>query len=283
MEINNLKLYVKEFIKKIPSVLKETLSLPYAKLYVLLSVIMVSFFILITFPYEIIIRNQLQKLESSLGKELSVGNIELSLFNNSNIDSLKLILDNGTEIGCKDIDIDVSLNPYTTIIRDTLKGNIIIKNLKYSQKKSTFNCTLKSNFNLKFNTLTGFPSKGHLVLQLQNVHCDGLTIKEFDIPPVRFTSIKTNAKISGKKINIQNITLSGSDIKGSIKGSITLSKFIKNSRLNLDIKINSSSLLLENYKLLLNDMIGPDNNLKIAIKGTVAKPKIDLSNKDRIR
>ena len=114
------------------------------------------------------------------------------------------------------------------------------------------------------------------MLELNGVSVKGLTIKGFDIPPVRFKTVTADLKISGSRIDIDDVIFMGKDLKGSVKGSITLTKFIKHSKVDLDVEIDSSSALLENYKILLGDKLTSDGKLKTKIKGTLTNPRVNI-------
>ncbi|MDY6934356.1 MAG: type II secretion system protein GspN [Spirochaetota bacterium] len=279
MDLRDLEKRIIEIVKRIGLALKEALSLPYAKHYIIISILMTLFFIILTFPFDILIRNKLQEIEGSVGKGLYVGNVNFSIIDNTNIDNMTIILNDGTEINLKDIGLDLSLNPYTTLINKILKGNIVIRNIGYDAKKISLTGALKSDFHMKFNNFSDYPSRGKLIVKIEGLSVKGFTIKGFDIPPVKFTSVIAEMNIMNKRINIKDLVFSGQDLRGNIKGAITFSKFIKYSKIDLDIQIDSNSTLLDNYKILLGEMLNSENKLIISIKGTISNPKINFPEK----
>lgn len=280
MDIKDLQNIIKNIRKKSAKTLKEAVSLPYAKLYIFLSIILIFFFMMLTFPYEALIRNKLQTLESTVCRNLYIGNIDFSLINNTSIDNISFILKNGAKLNFDDIDLDISLNPFTTLMNKNLKGNMAIKKLGYAQKKISLGGNLKSDFDLKFKSLSDFPAKGYLKLDLKGVSIGGLTIKGFDIPPVSFSSVKIDAKITGKRIGIQDVSFSGKDLNGNLKGFITPARRFQNSKIDLKIMIDPASPLLDNYKVLLGNIMNSGDNIRITLRGTITNPRVDFPKKD---
>lgn len=275
MDFRISKKSIKELFKGIVSVLRETISLPNFWFYIAMAIFLTTIFIVINFPYEVLIRNQLQEFGSSIGRGLYVKNVDFRLTNPTNIDDIVLILNDESEVNFEDIIIDISY--FKALFNKTLKGSIIIRNVKYSKDRTSLNGIVRSNFILDFDSFSDYPSKGSITLQLQNFVINGLNVKGLDIS-VKPTSIKADARISKKRIDIKNITLSGSELSGNIRGFIILSKFTKYSQINLDMEIDSSSPLLEGYKIFLGGMLDKEDKIKMSVSGTLANPDINLHN-----
>ncbi|MDY6967983.1 MAG: type II secretion system protein GspN [Spirochaetota bacterium] len=280
MDIKDLQTFIRNILKKSKKILKEAVSLPYAKLYILLSIILILFFMILTFPYEALIRNSLQTLESTACRSLYIGNIDFSLTNNTNIDNISFILKNGAKLNFDDIDFNISLNPFTTLMNKNLKGNMIIKKLGYAQKKISIDSNLESNFDLIFKSMSDFPTKGYIKLDFKRLSLGGLNIKGFDIPPISFSSMKIDTKITGKRIGIQDVTFSGKDINGKLNGFITPARRFKNSKIDLKIMVDPASPLLDNYKVLLGNIINSEENIRISLRGTISNPRVDFPKRD---
>lgn len=270
--------FSKETLKKIwgdiVSFIKGATSLPNFWAYILLSVILFIFFLFLTFPFDVLVRNMLNEQGGNLGKAVYIGEIDFNLSDSTNISSLTLILDDGSEFNFKNINMDIGL--FAAVFSNELKGNLVITNLKYIKDKTSLKSVLNSEFDMEFSSYSEFPSSGEISLQLQNVELNGITIKGFDIPPIRFTIVDADLKLIKKNLSIKQLKLAGPDVSGNIKGEIVITKFAKNSRMNLNIEVDSSSPLLKNYEILLGGALAQNNKLTITVRGTIANPQVNL-------
>ncbi|MBN2038539.1 MAG: type II secretion system protein GspN [Spirochaetes bacterium] len=241
----------------------------------MLAVVCTFIFLLITFPYSTLTRNQLQAIADKIGKSSYIGDISFSLTDSTKIDEFNITLNNGSEINLQFANIDIGL--FSALFNKSVKGNTFIQNIKYSQDKTTVNTVLNSDFDLDFESYSQYPSKGNINLVLQNTIANGISIQGFEIPPVRFSSINADLNINKNKVQIDDIIFTGPDLKGRISGSIELAKFFKQSRLNLNIIIDSSSAILENYKILLQSWIDDSKKIQLNINGTVSNPKVNTN------
>jgi hypothetical protein len=275
MEIKDIKSTIIKSAKTLLKILKDIKTLPNVWLYILMSFILTIIFFIFTFPYSSLIRNQLQTIGDSIGRSTEIGEVNFNLFTGAGIDSMAIVLRDGSEITFQNIDLNMSIFP--ALLSNSLNGSITINNIKYSKDKTSINMVASSDFNLKFNSMSEFPANGKIKLDLQNVIANGITVKEFDIPPVRFTSITADASILKKKITIESFNASGPDIKGSINGSIMAAQSFQQSQLNLNIIVDSSSPFLENYRILLNKWIDNANKIQLTLRGSIANPNIEAS------
>ena len=273
MEIKNIKTVIIKSIKTLLKILKEIKTLPNVWLYIILSVILTVIFFIFTFPYGSLIRNQLQNIGENIGRSAEIGEVSFNLLTGTNIDTMTIILKDGSEITFQNMDLDIGI--FSALFSNSIKGDLQINNLKYEKDKTSINMVAKSDFSLKFNSMSEFPSNGKIKLDLQNIIANGITIKDFGIPPVRFTSITADASILKKKITIETLNASGPDIKGNINGSILPAPTFQQSQLNLNIVVDSSSPFLENYRILLNKWIDNTNKIQLTIKGSISNPNID--------
>jgi hypothetical protein len=276
MDISHIKEKVRSYYKSVMHMLKEVMKLPQAKLYVLLAIPLTILFIITTFPYDIIIRNQLQKLEQRLGQNITVDTLDFSLIGDSYINSLNIVFKTGSVITMKDVNFNVAMNPFTTIINNTIRGEMDVKDVKYLKDDTSFWGRLVSSFELIYGNKTGIPSEGFIKLDLSDVYLKGLTVKEFAIPAVRFSSINASTVIRNGVIQINKLDLDGPDLKGSITGSIRLSQFLASSSLNLTIDIDQQSKLLENYKMLLGSLKTENNRIRLTVTGSLQNPRTDF-------
>jgi type II secretion system protein N len=128
-----------------------------------------------------------------------------------------------------------------------------------------------SSFDIDTDTVSGT-----LNLTLQNIIMNGLVIKGFDIPPLRFTSITADTRIVNREVTLTRTVLSGMDLRGELRGRITLSKPLRNSRLNLSFEIDKNSRILNDYRILIGNLVGDEENLRINITGMLSKPAVNI-------
>jgi hypothetical protein len=273
MEIKGLKSVLKKYAKTILKILKDIKALPNVWQYILISVVLIIIFLIFTFPYSTLIRKQLQLMGESIGRSAEIGEVNFNLFTGTSIDNMAIILKDGSEISFQNIDLNIGI--FSALFGNSLNGEVKINNIKYSRDKTSVNMVARSDFSLKFISMSEFPASGQIKLDLQNVIANGIMIKEFDIPPVRFTSINADAGILKRKITIDSFNASGPDIKGSISGSIIAAQSFQQSQLNLNVSVDSSSPFLENYRILLSKWIDSSNKIQLMIRGSIANPNID--------
>ena len=279
MEPKDIKLILSKFLKKIFLIIKDIKTLPNVWLYIILAIVLTGIFFIFTFPYNTLIRNQLQKAGETMGRSAEIGDINFNLLTGANISSMTIFLKDGSELNFQDIDLDTGI--ISALLKKTLKGRIQVNNIKYGKDKTSISMVAGSDFNLEFNSFSESPSNGKIKLNLQNVIAKGLTIKGFDIPPVRFSSIYAEATIVKKKINLDAFQVSGPDLKGSIDGTIMLTQSFLQSQLNLNITIDSSSPFLENYRILLSKWINSANKIQLTVRGSASNPVVTpLSQKN---
>ncbi len=274
MDIAQIKDQIKKILSGTLALIKGASDLPNFWSYIILSIALSIIFFIATFPYDVLIKNQLQEMGGDFGKALYIGEIDFNLTDTTSISDVTLLLDNGSEFDFNNINFDVGI--FSALFSDTLDGNLIITDIKYKNDNTLLKGILSSDFNIEFNSYSEFPSKGEISIRLQNLKLDGLTIKGFDIPSVRFTLVKSDLKLLKKKISIKEMLITGPDVNGSITGDITIAKFAKSSRLNLNIEVDSKSTLLDNYRILLGNALDNNGNIKISVKGTISNPKFDL-------
>lgn len=264
------------FLSSAKTFIRETWALPYAKLYLILSLVMVPFFVFLTFPYEILIRNQLQKLESTMGRNIQIGMIDFSVIGDSYIDYLNISFSNGAELNLKDITFNISLNPYRLLVSKKIKGEVQIGSFKYTKSDLSITNNLKTSFNIQFDGKTGIPTNGEVGLELTSASLKGITIKGFDIPALKFSSIKGDATLKSRRLRIDSFTFSGGDVNGEIKGSVQIEPMANASKLNLFIYLNSDSRILQEYKMLLDSLVDTGGKVKIEITGNFINPSVKL-------
>jgi type II secretion system protein N len=277
MDVTKIKEFIGKYASLAYSFAGETMKLPYAKTYLLLSAAFTVLFLVFTFPYDLVLRDQIRKIEPALGNGIYVGVIDFSLLGDSYIDEMDISLHSGALLSLRDFNFNIAINPVTTLINRTLKGGFTIHRLNYTNNETSFTGVVGSDFNIRFNEKTGFPSDGILKASLQNISLKGLNIKGFDIPAVQFASIKADAVLANNELKINSILFDGADLRGSIRGSVTVAQFLGNSALNLSIELDPQSRIFENYKILMGSVKkSDDDRIRIPVTGTLASPKADF-------
>jgi len=274
------------FLNNIKKIIKETFTLPYAKTYVFVSLLLIITFIIITFPYNALIRSEIKKMEKRTFKNINVQNIDFNFFDDIIFDNCDITLKNGNQLSFKNLSIDASLNPFSIFISNRIlaafKADRV--NLKSDKFETTFD--LNSNLDLTYKTSSNYPvEQGHLKIMINNAL---VKIEEIRIPsqigtiPVKIPALKIKAIIASfeldkKSIKIDELNISGNDIRGNIEGTILVSSAnINNSKLDLKLRIDADSAVLKDYKDMLTKYIDDKNNILIPLKGTLNRPKPEL-------
>ncbi|TAL31350.1 MAG: type II secretion system protein GspN [Spirochaetes bacterium] len=271
MDVNSIRAGIRAFFQSLGGRLREMWKLPYVKLYLAAAVVLTLVFFVMTFPYELLIREQFHNLEKSMGRSIAVGEIDFSLFGNSEIDSIVISLQDG-ELVLKDIKFNIAINPYTTLVKKTLRGMISIQDFRYTLTDTTVTAALKSDFDLAFPE-SGPPADGFLKLELNNAFLKGIKIKDFDVPPIKFSSIRGDSTIQRGNLRLASMKIAGPDLQGNIHGMLSLAKGIASSNLNLTIELDPDSRVLEDYAILLGGAKKNGENLKITLTGPLKNPK----------
>ncbi len=271
MDLNSIKTAIRTFLQSLGARLKEMWKLPHVKLYLAATVFLTLVFLVVTFPYEVLIREQIQNLEKSVGRPVIVGDMDFSLFGDSEIDSIEVSLQDG-EIAMKNVKFNIAVNPYTTLIARTLRGRISIQDFRYTVTDTTVTAVLKSEFELKL-AEPGPPSDGYLKLELSNAFLKGIKIKGFDVPPIKFASVRGDSTIQRGNLKLASMKMAGPDLQGNIHGMLSMAKSFASSNLNLTIELDPDSRVLEDYSILLAGAKKSEDRLRITLTGPLKNPK----------
>jgi len=275
MEFRQLRERVSAALKSAGRFARETLALPYAKLYIAAALLLTAIFTVLGLPFDVLIRSELQKMEHRGLRSVIVGEIDFNTIGDSYIDSLILGTGPESEVSMKDVRFNIAMNPVTTLIKKTLKGEIGVQDFRYTGESSSFSCLLNSEFRLTADPASGVPRNGFLNIEIQNVSLKGITIKDFTIPAVRFSSIAMSSEIQNGEIRIKKLEGAGPDLRGTIRGSITLAPYVRNSTLNLVIDIDTRSKLVQDYRILLGNLARNDEgNIRLTVTGSMQAPSI---------
>ncbi len=262
---------------------KEALTLPYAKTYIAFALFMVMVFLVLTFPYDMLIRARLKQLEKGALKTISINELNFSLIDIIETKGLYAVLRSGSEINVRTADIDISL--LRLLIAKDIKGTVQLAGFKYDSGTSQINMNLNGNIFLDYTTFAGLPQSGSINIIIDNAMMkfsqielpDSMGGLPLSIPPTRISSIKIEADITGGKIMIRNCRIFGKDLNGSVTGSVSLQKNMMNSGLDLSLLLNADSPLLENYRNFLEKSINDRNQVAFQLRGSLMMPRFEMS------
>jgi hypothetical protein len=281
MNIAGIRVTILKFFKEAWVKFKETLTLPYAKIYIIFSVVMVVFFIIATFPYDILIRNQLKSLEKNAVDSVFVGEIEFNFIDVISINNLMIIFKSGEEVSIKDIIIDGTTNPYSLLVSNNYKGGIQLTGIKYSSAKAGISMNMNTNFSIVIDKNTGIPIDG--VIRSFIIQNASISFPDNALPsplgfiklerPMVINSINADAVIKNRTLTLNGFKVFGNDIRGDISGTVQFERISGNSRLNLKIAIDPESAILSEFKELLVSFIS-DGKILLLVDGTLANPSL---------
>lgn len=281
MNITEIKSEVSKFFKAALVRFRETLTLPYAKIYIAASLFLVIFFIFVTFPYDVLIRKQLKSLEKNAVDSVFAGEIEFNFIDVISINNLMIIFKSGEELSIKDLIIDGTTNPYSLFVSSSYKGGIQVSGIKYTSSKTAVSMNMNTNFSMTIDKNTGIPIDGVIrsfIIQNASISFpDNL----FPAPlgfiklerPMQISSINADAVIKNRILTLNGFKVFGNDIRGDISGTVQFEKITGNSRLNLKIAIDPESAVLSEFKELLTSFI-IDGRILLIVEGTFANPSL---------
>ncbi len=284
MSPNEIPVLLLGAIKKMGSIIKSTVRLPYFKTYMLLSVFFIILFTAVNFPYETIILKEIYRLEKKAYKSIIVGDFQFNLIGESSLSNLSLVLKNNDELSVDQLIADLDLSPFNFVSRKRIAGDINGQGIKYAGGKITLNCSASSNVDLELNHKSGSPETGSINVIVENalLRLDDITLPDsmgaFPLPPmIKASSIIINIDIRNQKILVKNFKISGPDLNATVSGNISLASFTKNSKLNLKVTVNGDSAVLKDFKPFLGKLMNDKGMISFPVKGTLGKPKPEIN------
>src|SRR6056297_662094 len=280
ISIADIKQTIITFFRELKHNIKDIFKLPYAIHYIIFSVILTILFVIATFPYEVFIRKQIEQIEKQATRSLFVADIDYNIFTTSSFKNISAILKDGSSVNIKSLLFDMSYNPYTLFIKRNINGKLIFEDFEFKNTGVSIISRGRILFDILKAKDNDVPEKGILSLSLRDTDIKGIIIKGFEIPPVTLKQVKYESEfISKNTLKIKYIIFTGPDLKGNANGVIVLGNSIRNSNIDLTINIDSQSNLLNQYRVLLGDMIKPgQNQLSFTINGPLVNPRIDIRN-----
>jgi hypothetical protein len=257
-------------------------SAPFAKRYYIATPLLVIFFIIITFPAEIIVTGELKKMEGTLFKSIKTEELFIAPFRDCTAKSIIITTLQKSDITFSDFDANLGT---ISLLMKKINGTIEASSFKYRSETTQMTCSASIDSNLALDSVSGMPISGTLSILLSDVSIDGLSINVpnlggMKIKPVTMKSAKASFTCANKVMTIKDCTITGKDINGSIKGSMTLDR--NSAQLNLTIDIDGNSLVLSDFKAFLSNYINASTGkMSITIQGSTSNPTINLISQNQ--
>jgi hypothetical protein len=248
-------------------------SVPNSKRYFIAAPILVLFFIITTFPLDVFIIKELKSMEGIYFKSIKTEDLSISPFSDWSAKSVLITTVQKSDIGFSDI--DVSLGTFS-LFSKKISGDFTIGNFSFITEDVQMTSVVSAESDVALDAMN-LPLNGSFSLTLSNASIKGLTLQGFKIPPIQIPKANLKAAFTGKTMTIKDCSITGKDLSGTIKGSITLDKIMSRSQLNITIEIDSTSNMLADYKPLLGSFINQSTGrLSISVQGTAGTPSVNI-------
>ena len=286
MDIRQIRTIIFMFFSKVRAIAKAMFSLPYFKTYMVLSIALTLFFIVITFPYGEIIISRLKGMEGKSLKTIDIEDLDISLIGTSSAENVTIVPKWGDELTIQSVILDGNINPYSLLMSRDFNGSVSLKNTAYHSDRVDLNSSINCNYDLTLQPGGSGIDKGTIKVIMEKT---ALKITEIELPsalagmkltlpPMKFSSVIMNFSIQKDTVLIQQMKVSGPDLQGSITGTINLSKIFTNSKMNVAISIDSDSPVLENYRDMLGSYTNADGDIVLNLEGTLSRPRFMKKN-----
>jgi hypothetical protein len=277
IDLTAIRRILSDTAKKIRGLFKNVMTMPYAKRYVIAAPFLTLFFLIMTFPLEVLVKNGLHKLEGTAVRSIQSGDMSIGLFRDWTIESLSITTNGKSDISFTNVLCDFSTFGLFT---KSISGDFSIDQFRYSTDTVTASCALRSgDAKISLDSAQNIPNGGRLSFTLTDIALKGLTARGFNIPPIKAGTVKASFLFSPKLMTISEGTISGKDLSGHIRGTITVDQNFQRSQLNITCEIDAKSALLADYKLILGSFINQETDtLPISITGPLYDPSVNFAN-----
>lgn len=265
---------VKGLFQKILSPIKGAKSSPFAVRYAVFSVILFILFLLFLFPYDAIILSRIEAMDKRLYQSLDIQNFIIGPFRDWSASSISYTSTQHAEITLTNPIANIST---FSLLGGAIHGDITIENIRYQKDNLQSSLALRILPDITFDKASLTPTSGTISLTIDSFTIRGLVLQGFTIPPVKIPSIKGSGTIQSRVLTINNCTISGTDLNGIIRGTITFDPIMSRSIMALTIEISAESTILSEYKPLLSSFINPGTGrLSIVIQGAFVNPAVNM-------
>jgi hypothetical protein len=284
MQFQDFPVKIKKYTSLLYQGLKNIVKIPHFWKYFIIAVFSTLLFVIITFPYDIIIMKKLHNYEGKAFRTISVKDIEFSLFKDIVINDAYIVLNNGDEIEFKNSAISLNKNPWKLLYKKNIVTDFQVRGLKYLSPKFDSTINLNGNADFFINNSGPLPVVGNLKLLISSgiVRLNEITFQgplgpmSLKIGTIQLSAVNCDFEFISGSININRFELTGDDLSGTVTGNIKPGSFLPASSVNLTINLNPDSGILSEYRDMILPMVKNDT-LTLYISGTLGKPDIRLS------
>jgi len=264
------------------SMVKDAVKLPYAKTYIFLALLFTLLFGIVSFPYDILLRSSLKNLEKNILRSIYISTMDFSLFDVVAVNNVYIVLQSGSEIIVRSADLDISM--FRLMFGKDITGSFQLNGLKYNAESVQMDLNLSGEGFIDFKSFDEMPQNGNfkIIINPSTLKIGEIALPDsmggipLSLPLVKIKSGNCEGEISTQKINITNMKIFG-DISCTINGSIAMAKTFLSSRLDLKITADADSAILKDYRDFLGRFVNDRNQIVLAIRGSISRPYIDLS------
>ena len=284
MQFQDFPVKIKKYISRFFQAVNSTTKLPHFWKYFIISIISIILFVIITFPYDIIIMKQLNNFEGKALRTISVKDIKFSIFNDILVNDAYIVLNNSDEIEFKNSAVALNKNPWTLFYKKNVITDFRINGLKYLSPKFDSTINLNGNADLILKNSGPVPAEGNVKLLISSgvIRLNEITFQgpigpmSLKIGTIQLSAVNCDFEFISGSININRFEVTGDDLSGTVTGNIKPGSFLPASSINLTINLNPDSGILSGYKDMILPMVKNDT-LTLYIRGTLGKLDIRLS------
>ncbi len=289
MNINfkNLIGIIKNLLKDGLAFFKTIYKIPGSKKYFAASFILIIIFLFITFPYEELVKKQLNEGAGKGYASARITGLDVGVIGSTDISSLEIYFTDLTELIIEKAELGLSVNPYRLFVSRRIKTDLDISRLKYSGKENEFQGKVTAEIDVILGSKSNVPENGTVLI---NITRGILQIGTINIPTsmgniplktdvINIKLLNFDSDIINRVVKIKNCTVDSEELKCSFTGSITIEPFMKNSRIDMRMMLDPVSKVLDQQRDIVNALAkgGP---IVINIGGTAGRPEFKLEKNE---
>ncbi len=276
----NIKDKVAGILIRLRTYFSETRKLPYFRLYVILIPVFLLLFLVVTFPYDAIVRRNLQKMETGVLRNIAVGELDVPLLGIWTAGSITANLRSGGNFSISEANLDISLLRF---LAGRYLGGLQVTGGRIQTQSTVTDFNGSCNFDLKKSGQKSLPVEGTVSIILDNLLLKLGTINlpenmggfPVDVPPCKITALILKAELKGTRISLREVKVSGNDLRGTVTGSIEVQGSFNNSNLDLVVSLDSDSAAITKFRPFLGSMTNSKGKIEFTLRGNLFRPKIE--------
>lgn len=278
---------IRSSLKNAFKFLKEIYRLPDSRKYFAASFILIIIFLFITFPYEELIKKQLNEGAGKTYASARISGLDVGVIGSTEFDSLEIYFTDLTGLIIDKAELGLSVNPYRLFVSRRIKTDLDINRIKYSGRENEFQGKVTGEIDVTMGSKNNIPENGFIqinitqgILQLGTINIPtsmGNIPLKTDLINIRLVNFDSD--IINRVIKIKKFSLDSEELKCSFTGSITVDPFMKNSRLDMKMILDPASKVLDQHRDIVNALAkgGP---VIINIGGTAGRPEFKLEKNE---